>query len=58
MRKNILKISLILFLMFSLTGCTKYLENDDNKPVINELTGQRLTKNILCQPSEKEVIKL
>lgn len=58
MRKNIIKISLILFLMVTLTGCTKYLENDDKKAVINEVTGQRLTENILCQPKEKEVIKL
>lgn len=58
MHKNIIKISLILFLMVTLTGCTKYLENDDKEAVINEVTGQRLTENILCQPKEKEVIKL
>lgn len=58
MPKRILKFIAIFILMLTLTGCTKYLKDDDKKPVTNELTGQRLTENILCQPKEKEVIKI
>ena len=50
MKKNkILKVFVIFVLIFSLTGCTKYLKQD-GKTVRNESTGQNLTKNILCQP--------
>lgn len=53
---------IILLLMVLLTGCTKQLtkpdENNKKRPVINEKTGQTLTENILCQPSEENVIKL
>ncbi|MEF9985321.1 MAG: YidC/Oxa1 family membrane protein insertase [Bacilli bacterium] len=58
MHKKIIKIGLILVLIITLTGCTKFLKDNENKPVINELTGQRLTENILCQPVQKDVIKL
>lgn len=59
MKKNkTLKIFIILFLLISLTGCTKILKNDKGKAVINKLTGQSLTENILCQPTSKETIKL
>ncbi len=57
MKKNkILKGLIILILVFSFTGCTKYLKQD-GKTVRNESTGQNLTKNILCQP-EGETLKL
>ncbi len=57
MKKNkILKVLIIFVLVFSLTGCTKYLKQD-GKTVRNESTGQNLTKNILCQP-EGETLKL
>ncbi len=58
MRQKIIKITLVLLLALSLTGCTKYLKTDDNQAVINEVTGQRLTENILCQPEQEEVVKL
>lgn len=41
-----------------LTGCTKQLKDSDGKIVQNEITGQTLTKNILCKPTNKDVIKL
>lgn len=56
MKKKIL-ISFVL-LTFLLTGCTKQLKDSDGKVVQNELTGQMLTKNILCRPTNEEVIKL
>lgn len=58
MRQKIIKITLVLLLALSLTGCTKYLKTDDNQAVINEVTGQRLTENILCQPEQEELVKL
>ena len=59
MKKNkTLKIFIILFLLISLTGCTKILKDDKGKAVTNKLTGQSLTENILCQPTAKETIKI
>ncbi len=58
MRQKIIKVTLVLLLALSLTGCTKYLKTDDNQAVINEVTGQRLTENILCQPEQEELVKL
>ena len=51
------KILILLVLLMCVTGCTKQLKNVDNKLVKNDLTGQTLTKNILCQPEEEETIK-
>lgn len=56
--KNFKKIVIMLFLVLSLTGCTTILKDKDGKAVQNKTTGQNLTKNILCQPSETETIKL
>ena len=56
--KNFKKIVIMLFLVLSLTGCTTILKDKDGKAVQNKTTGQYITKNILCQPSEKETIKL
>lgn len=52
------KVILLLVLTVMLTGCTKTLKDKDNKAVINEVTGQNLTENILCQPTDKDTIKL
>ena len=57
--KNSIKKTLILGLMlFTLTGCTKVLKDSDKKSVINPKTGQSLTENILCRPTDEETIKL
>ena len=56
-RKNKILI-LLICMMFVLTGCTKTLKNDDKKVVTYEKTGQSLTENILCKPTNKEVIEL
>ena len=47
-----------LVILFGLTGCTTYIKGDDGKTVINEKTGQSLTENILCKPTDKETIML
>lgn len=57
-RKRIYKKFLIVALMLLLTtGCTKTLTDSNKKAVKNEVTGQNLTENILCQPTNKETIK-
>lgn len=55
-KKKVLFLMLILPLF--LTGCTKILKDKDNKAVINNVTGQNLTENILCKPTDEEAIKL
>lgn len=56
--KNKKIIILLITLTLLLTGCTKTLKDKNNKAVINEVTGQNLTENILCQPTDEETIKL
>ena len=57
MKNKIAKIFIVCFLVFSLTGCTQILKDKNKKVVTNEITGQSLTANILCQPESKETIK-
>ena len=52
--KNKIKILLVLSIFLLLTGCTKVLTDKNNKPVKNELTGQNLTANILCKPTNQK----
>lgn len=52
------KFLLILLILLLTTGCTKTLTNSKNKPVKNEVTGQNLTENILCRPTNKNTLKL
>ena len=48
-------IIILVSLCFLLTGCTKYLSDNDNKRVINEETGQSLPSNILCKPTDENL---
>lgn len=52
------KILLLVFAVFLLTGCTKTLKDSDKKVVTNEKTGQSITENIICQPTDEDVIKI
>ena len=52
------KIILILFIILLLTGCTATLKDENNKTVINETTGQSITENIICKPTNEEVINI
>ena len=56
--KNKKRIIVILFLLILTTGCTKTLTDENKKPVRNETTGQTLTANILCQPTNKTTKEL
>ena len=55
---KIKKIILIFIACFCLTGCTKYISDDNNKRIINEETGQSLPSNILCKPTTSELDKI
>lgn len=55
---KITKVLLVLMLVFSMTGCTKYLKNSDGKTVQNKETGQNLPSNILCKPTDEATLKL
>ena len=56
--KNKWKILLILVLLLVTTGCTKVLTDENKKAVRNDITGQTLTKNIICKPTKKHTIEL
>ena len=57
MKKKI-KYGLLISLLILTTGCTTYLKDKDGKPITNPTTGQSLTENILCRPSDEETLKL
>ena len=52
------KILIIAACFLLLTGCTKTLKDKDKKPITNESTGQSITENIICRPTDKDVIKI
>ncbi len=56
-KKIVILIILLMSVCFISTGCTKTLIDKNNKAVKNEVTGQNLTENILCKPTNKETIK-
>ncbi len=57
-QKNKKKLLVVLLLLvFLTTGCTKTLTDKNKKPVTNKLTGQNLTANILCKPTDSKTIK-
>ena len=57
MNKKI-KLIIIGILLINFTGCTTYLKDTDGKTIQNEITGQSLTKNILCKPETEEITAL
>lgn len=59
MNQKTKKIILVIMLILTLTtGCTKYLSDDNKKRITNEKTGQSLTSNILCKPTEENLINI
>ena len=52
------KILIILLCMFILTGCTKILKDEENNVVKNEETGQSITENIICKPTEENTLSI
>ena len=55
--KRVLKYLIVLMCVLSLTGCVKYAKNG-KKTYSNEETGQRIVSNIICQPTNKDTLKL
>ena len=54
MKKNMKKLLMVLVGVLLLTGCTTQLKNKEtDKAITIKETGQVLTKNILCKPSEE-----
>ena len=58
MKKKYQKILLLILCIVMLTGCTKILKDDNKKVVRNEETGQTLTENIICRPTNKTTIEI
>lgn len=58
MKNKILKVLTLILVTVTLTGCTTLLKDSKNNPVKHPETGQTLTKNILCQPTEKKTLEL
>jgi len=59
MKKNKSRLIIVLILIVLVTGCTKSLNDPKTKKVVtNPTTGQSLTENILCRPTDKETIEL
>ena len=52
------KAIVIMSLLLLTTGCTKTLTDNEKKPVKNETTGQTLTENIICRPTNKKTEEL
>lgn len=53
------KLLILICFLLLVTGCTKALKDPETKKaVINPTTGQSLTENILCQPTDEETIKI
>ena len=57
-KNKLKKIVICLMCIFRLSGCTKQLKGKDNKVITNEETGQSITENIICKPTNKNVIKI
>lgn len=58
MKNKTIKVVLIVFSLFLLTGCTQNVKDKDNKPVTNEKTGQTVTKNVICRPTDSAMLKI
>jgi len=56
--KKLSKILIVFLLVITLTGCTQTLKDKEGKPVKNEVTGQTVTENIICKPSDKKMQEL
>jgi len=58
MQKKKLGLTFLVVALLCLTGCTKQLKGPDGKVVMNEETGQVLPSNILCAPTDEDILTL
>lgn len=56
--KNKIKVIILLLVIISTTGCTKMLQGEDKKNVVNTNTNQALVENILCKPEDETTINI
>ncbi len=56
--KNKKIIVLCIIMVLFLTGCTRYISDENNKRIVNESTGQSLASNILCKPINAELYSI
>ena len=49
---------LLVVILLTLSGCTKYISDDNKKRVVYEVTGQSLPSNILCRAEDENTVKL
>lgn len=56
--KKTIKILLLILSLAMLTGCIKTLTGEDKKPVKYEETGKALTENVLCRPTDENVVNI
>ena len=52
------KLLVVLFLVFILTGCTTPLKDSKKKTINNPNTGQTITDNVLCKPTDEAILKI
>lgn len=57
MYKKIMMFIAIFLTTISLTGCTSYVKDSKGAAVKEPTTGQTLASNILCRPTNKDVLK-
>jgi len=56
--KKYQKVLILIISIFLLTGCTKFLKDSENKPIKNTETGQMITENIICRPTNEVTIEI
>ena len=52
------KIIILVLCIFLLSGCTNTLKDKNNRVITNKDTGQSITENIICKPTNKKVIEI
>ena len=57
-KENRGKLIVLLFVVMLFAGCTKQLKGSDGKVITNPKTGQSITENILCKPTNPDTIKI
>lgn len=58
MKNKKTKFILLMLSILLLTGCTRNLKDIENKIVKNEKTGQSVTENIICRPTDEDMLKI
>lgn len=58
MKNKKTKFILLMLSILLLTGCTKNLKDSENKIVKNDKTGQSVTENIICRPTDEDMLKI